>query len=360
MKTWSLLPVLALAAAPITPDEHALEFRPAAGLALQRSWSIAQDLLTEELSMQIGEKVMPTEIRLRLTTREDVDVIDECLKVGEHGPLDYRRTFARLSRSIQMSDMASEERAPIEVGQASPLEGARARYQWQPSADTFGKYYEGEVEGPESALATFPDELGFVGLLPSAAVALESKWTVPAAQLGQIFAPFGTLPYSVTPGADKQLMRTVKSGIGGNLQELFAGQAQGDATVTFAAITQQEGGPRLARLELNMRIELTRDQTAFANRERTFDEKKNGLVHPSAKLVNTLSGNGVLLWDLDSQRADAFEFEGAQSLVQTIVSRYPEDPADGARKQTAVMTGTLVVQMATGPAVAAVGPPSGD
>ncbi|MBK7876732.1 MAG: hypothetical protein IPJ77_13475 [Planctomycetes bacterium] len=329
--------VRALPAAPSASAEDApreLAFRVAPGTKLARRLSIAHDMQLGSLVAHTGRgEPQRTAPDLAIVTKLELELDDDVLAVAERRPERLRRSFAKGLFHVELGPRAAAKKAAYDV--RTPLESNSVVYTWVPEESGYGRYYDAR-EDVEEHLAGLRQDVDQLALLPAAPVRAGDAWAVPAERLADLFAPCGRLPYAWPKELDRAMVRTLSSGIGGGLSEVFGGTAKGAAKAVLARIERQ-GEVELAIVTLEFDLDLERDQADVLRQRGSLDEAQGsaGAAHVRWRF----RGTGELAWNLGAGRAERLRIEGDE----TVSARIQLDKA-GSVRQELELTGRLVIE----------------
>ena len=237
------LQVLSLAAPParaVQEEARALVYAPKDGTRLARTIQITQAL--ELVSMAQGPAA--GELRrgagdLRLDTRLELELDDDLLAVAEGRPVKLKRRF-RAGRFHAEFGPRAANAARAKHAVLTPLEGVGVLYTWSPEERVHGRFYD-EKEAMEEFLAHLTEDADLRALLPAKPVRPNETWILEPARLADVFAPGGRLPWAWPKELDRPMVRSLSTGLGGGLGELFGGTARGKAEATLLRIETRAG-----------------------------------------------------------------------------------------------------------------------
>ena len=166
---------------------------------------------------------------------------DEVGEVVEARPLTLRRKYIALESS---GDLAPPEvEGVIKATASSPLVGASILYTWVPEEQGYGRFYDAREESESLLPGTAADPFLAALAPPLEGGAAPASWVVPAQRLMGLLAPGGDLGFS--PGEEREgrrMARTMVNGVGGGLENAFAGEADGSLTITRSGLGSDDEG----------------------------------------------------------------------------------------------------------------------
>jgi hypothetical protein len=289
----------------IVPQGVELSFNPKAGTYAVRRIDIEHELSLRELSSVRSGVVQSSTDPVDLHSTQTLQCTDRYKQIGDGRPLVLERRFDTLEWKGSLL-LAGKQDA---LSARSPLATLSTIYTYVPDEQAYGRYYS-EREGVEELLHGINEDLDLRGLLPVGPQALDAQWTVEPARMVDVFAPAGrwALAFQVKP-AQRNLVRSIQSGIGCNLIEVFGGECKGKVEARLASADEAQ-----ARVELTVELSCLVDRRGLVQMQMNGPELASGFRCQSAPLNWSFQGKGFLLFDRQARRASELKLEGRQSV----------------------------------------------
>jgi hypothetical protein len=321
------------------------------------AWSVAEgtrlrlDVTSHHsLAAERDERVTPegstiSQRRFDIETTVRLSVVDELLARDAERPLKLARAYeaSGFDASIVRSLGRQQTKDSAIQGKGS-IEGTGVVFTWIPEDGEYGRYYD-HREGVEEVLPGLEADLTLRGLVPTAPVAIGDSWTPPVGALRGLFSTGGDCDYHLEDEGGLALLRTLRVGLGMNLEQAFGGTEEGEVRATWIGVEEQDGR-RLALLDLDFDVTLERDVTERAQASTSMLERARGLVTESARVRLALKGSGRLRWDLDGGHLhDTVGLAARERCRIELTQRTGGEPEDGSEPssvtQLLVMAGRL-------------------
>lgn len=300
--------VLAQAPAAATPARK-LEWRPAAGQKLVRSFDLQQTLAMQSMRVELNGVEQISQRELTVASTLALRFEDTFGEIADGRPRTFERFHERLHFVVDLQGGDSSAAATVpEIEASTTLQLSTVRFTWVDEEKGYGRLYTGR-ESAEEFLTRLTPDADLQALLPGKPVAVGDSWDVPAARLVDVLAPVGALSWRFMRGGDERFSRTALSGIGGPLNELFGGNATGAAKLAVVAF-DTTGGADLARVSLEVDLVLERDQRDWQRRMRSPSELIAERDFDSAVSTYALRAKGELVWDVAQGRARSLTLSG--------------------------------------------------
>lgn len=314
----------------------ALTWSPAPGTKLERHVTIAHDLEVRSAAQFRGGNVVKSELSAQVRTTQSLAVVDELRAIENNRPTLLKRHWDEDLFRAEITPIDSGKRGkPSAFDATSALLNAGVVYTWLPAEQDWGKYYD-EREELEEYLAELRQDLDFLALLPPRAVAPGDRWEVATPLLIDVIAPCGRVERRWPKELDTHFARTLSSGIGGGLSEVFGAESHGGGRVTLVGVEGAKGA-RKARLAVELDIALAREQDPSTSRRGAADDAK--ISGPRVKIDWGYQAKGELVWLVDAGRAESFELSGQQRITARFFADATTTPAE-----EMVLGGTLSIR----------------
>lgn len=341
--------VLAAAPTPAARSAGDLVYAPQAGARVSKSFTVEHALALQSLKLDDAGVGQVSQQQMDLVSAQVLRVEDEIRSVAGGRPLSLRRSFAEGSLHVDLSlaDPRGESR-PDAWDAQSPLAGASVLFTWVPEEKAYGRHYDAK-EGLEEYLERMEEDLDLRVLLPRDPSAKPGDtWTIEPSSLATVFSPGGKVPLGFTQGGGGFFARTLASGVGGELCEVFGGEASGRAEARYVS-RREEGGKTLALVALDLEIATVRDQTAFIRGTLTPEERLDGKSVERATLRWKFKGTGELLWNVSAGRFESLVLAGREEVLSEHEMKRSGQASAG--KQSVGMAGSLkITAQASAPA----------
>ena len=307
-------------------DKVELRFAPAEGSKVRRTITLEHALVVQEMVALTAAGSQASQNEISFKAHQVLRTLDEYRKSGEGRPQLLQRRFDEVGWNGFFEFPGGKE----EIKAQSPLGGTSVVYTWIPEEHAYGKYYDAR-ESPEEALLRLEEDLDLRALLPASAVAVGETWSVPSAALQDVFAPAGRLDLRFDAKKTRQnLLRTLRCGLAGNYGEFFGGESKGEAKLKLVSSADARGRP-LASVELELEFENQVEQRELQQSQLTSNELLAGYKCNKAPVTWKFKGTGMLVWDLEKQRAASLKLQGQQTLVIETELTIGKQPPMGQR-----------------------------
>lgn len=335
---------------PFPAQEYELAFKRPADQALRTAVKESHELNLVSLTTQFdGGDPVPQPTAMRMQTLFEGQMGDEL--DAERGWL--RRHYLTLEGEVQIvnpNTVAGEDGVAngVTMPLTSNLDSVSVAFvPTENQRDGWGRHYDG-VPYRESFLPRVSVPVDWGQYLPMdesgapRAVKLGETWTLDRALLESLLAPLGQVPWMGDKDADRQIMRALGAGVGGNLHLAFSGEGKGDVTGRLMSVGGDPSGGRAAEIELRFDVSLKADRAGFLQRHGVEGEDLAELKTVGGDLVVGLVGGATIVWDLDAGRPRTVRIV-ADETVQMGVS--VTEPGGRLVRQDMEMRGGLVSTM---------------
>lgn len=345
MKTWILPGALALLSAGPAPQADDLAWQPEIGARVQRTIVSRHTLTAEKMEQTVNGESTLSQRLFDLSTTVRLRATDELREAEGGRPTVVRRSYeestfkAKTTRSLGRQQTKDARFS----GTGSVVETGVV-FTWVPEEDAYGRYYDA-AEGVEEALPGLEADLSLRQLLPPTPAEVGSSWSLAPGALRFLFTTGGDTDYQLDTDTDKGLglLRTLRCGVGMNLEQAFGGEESGEVEARWLGIEEVDG-KRLALIDLTFDVLLSNDVRDRAATGMSISEVASGFGVESAHIDLALEGGGRLRWDLDAGRLhDTVDVKATERVtVLLALERAREEGEEPDRNaQTLVMTGLL-------------------
>jgi len=334
---------LVLATAATSPASRAdvLAFAPKPDATVDKSFTLRHELVVQTMKLEGAEGSQVSQQGLQVTSDVTLETTDTFRGIEGGRPKALRRLFRVAGITVdQVIAGGGEERAVTWVGD-TPLKTASVVFDWVPEEGDYGRHYD-ERENLEEYLGGLREDLDLRALLPKAGtegIAVGSSWAIDPAGLVDVFGAGGEVPRVFVSGGSGFLAKPIASGVAGPLAQVFGGELEGEARATWKE-TREENGARLAVVDLRVKLETKRDQTASARATRRTEELLDELAIARASIEWKFEGEGTLLWNLGAGRFESLTLGGREEVANDISFGNENEPSS---RQLLSMAGALKI-----------------
>lgn len=341
----SACPVAGGAPAAQSPSPAAsvtLEFAPTAPVRLERQITVTHELTVRSATRTRGDKVYKSGPSAEVKTRQTLSLTDDLRSVAGGRPTLLQRHFDTDLFHLELASLEGPNRGkPTSSDAHSFLEGTGIVFTWIPAERDWARYYD-EREELEEYLAELRQDLDFLALLPDHAVAPGDKWEVAPERWLDVVAPCGRVERRWPKELDPYFARSLSSGIGGGLSQLFGGTCQGGGRLQFLRV-DESSGVKLARISVELDLALARDQDPSTVHRGAADDPAT-LAGPRVHVEWAYQARGELVWNLAAKRAERLSMNGTQKITARLFA----DASATASEETE-LAGTLKIESTLAP-----------
>lgn len=338
-----LPPLLALASQPLdSPTAIEIRWAPKAGVRLHRVVETKHLLAAELQSQGRGEQQVVSQRKFELRTTQNLDVTDTIIEVGPERPSRLRR-FYQTSDFVAFTDMGSESGKSMlrKLKGASSLALKSVLFTWVPEDGEYGRYYD-DIEGVEEILPGLNGDLSKSSLLPRHPVELGGSWELDPSVMRDVFDCGGLTDMALANNVGGPAYRTMRMGVGFNIEQLFAGTVSGKATGRLMGVEENEAGRKIALMQLEFDVAVEREMKDEVAGGMAKIEQAAGVVLDSAMVNLTLKGKGLVKWDIDGGHLSSIEELKADERIETtLVKARKVNDNQIVDTQVLVMVGTV-------------------
>jgi hypothetical protein len=294
-----------------------IAFAPVAGSRVDKTFTLEHELVVQKMRFEGEEGAQLSQQRLEVSSKISLHAIDTYRAVEGGRPLVLQRLYpdAGLHVDLVLID-ARGEKHPDAWDAESPLKGTSVVFTWVPEDQGYGRYFD-QRETLEEYLGGLAEDIDLRGLLPGRQVREGDAWPIEPARLADVFAAGGNVPMAFVKGGGGFFARSVASGVGGPLSEVFGGEVKGKAQAKWKETREQEG-VRLAVVEISVEIETSRDQTASARAAMRLGELLEERTIQHAGVTWKFKGEGALVWNLSAGRFESFDLGGREDVASDL------------------------------------------
>lgn len=217
--------VIAPSATPIATEAHNLEFRPAAGAAVERSLTTAVEVTGGALEVWMdGEPIPPgflPEIEVETVNRISVEVVDRFTRGEDQGRSLLRRFRAATHAGSGSIDGQGTDEETWDYSADSALAGEFVHFEWADGdASPTATLVDGDSLAPigRALPPGLVEDLDLRGLLPADGVEIGASWTATGAALAGLIDPCGELDFQLEGEAARYLPPVEERAYGGELE----------------------------------------------------------------------------------------------------------------------------------------------
>jgi hypothetical protein len=307
------LPALIAAALPVDK----VEFHPADGLSLTRTYSQKTELSLDDMEMSLNGQPSPMQIEMEMdmTMNQHVVVSDEISSVSEGRPAKLVRSFDELSQQsdfkVEMQQMpqGNQERS---IKAESELQGKKVTFTWDADSGSYKTAFEGE--GDAALLEGLEQDMDLTVLLPTTEVKEDDTWQIDVKRLRTLLAYGGNLKLKPTEGAEGA------EGMPGmdnmtDFSSVFGELLEGDAKGEYRGTREVDGTKCQVihvKLDVNASADIS-DKVREAMKDMP-NEQIQSIKVERMDLEMELDGEGDLYWDPAKGVAHSFELTGTTTL----------------------------------------------
>ena len=280
------------------PAPQGPTWRAAAGSRLRIEVESRHELASERDERITGEGSSISQRTFDLDTTIRLAVLDELVERDEQRPLRLERLYEGSSFEIKTTrSQGRQQTKDVSYAGKGSVEGTGVVFTWVPEENEYGRYFD-RREGTEESLPGLEVDLTLRGLLPGAPVEPGASWSPPISALRGLLTTGGDCDWQLDDDKGLTLLRTLRVGLGMNLEQAFGGEEEGEVKVTWLG-TEEVEGRRLALLDIEFDVKLDNDVTERARASTSMVELSKGMQVDSARIGLTLQGGGRLRWDLE-------------------------------------------------------------
>jgi len=293
-----------------------LQFAPAAGSSVTKSFAATGEFALDELSLiadgqDVGAMIGSLEVAMETSSR--IVVTDVYRSAAEGRPTELLRTFDELESRTKLN-MSQVPEIP-EMEATSELTGKTVRFLWNAETSDYEVSFH-ESEGEASLLEGLEEDMDLRFLLPDEEVKPDGTWEIELTELGALMMPGGNLRMLPTDAAAADpealaLMEGLMDTFGQKVGEKLEGQCQ----CTFKGLRTGDEA-KLAEIELEIQLAASLDMREFiqqaiqAGIAQTGQEIEVDFDIATADLTADYEGTGTLLWDTAAGRVHSFSLQG--------------------------------------------------
>jgi len=333
-----------LLASPGSIDEAA--FSPRSHLILTKTYTEATSLEVDSFEITMNGEPMQQEVpEASVEARRRIVFADEYASVEEGKILILERAFEELEGTTAVALLEGDEEH--QARHASEFEGALVRFEWDADEEAYVRSFEEGGSGDDEHLAALDLDTDLTGFLPEGGVASGDTWTVDASALNGVFAPSGDLRLlgedlgdAAYTFLDKEAMFAAMQTSLGEISDAWEGEIE--ATYVGSA---EEDGMNVGTIELA--IDVTVEADLLGGLKRTIEHLGSGDadVFQALDMDWTLSGTGVLKWDLDAGHARGFTLDAEVEMEARLAYVEPFFDERYDIEATYLVSGSTSVEM---------------
>ncbi len=275
-----------------------------------------------------------------LSTTVRLAVVDRLEERDGERPLRFTRVYETSAFDADTTRSRGRQQTKDDrLAGTGSVEGTGVVFTWVPEEGEYGRYFD-RREGAEESLPGLEADLTLRGLLPAGPVEPGASWEPAVGALRGLLTTGGDQDYEVDEDQGLALLRTLRVGLGMNLEQAFGGSEEGELRVTWIGVEEVEGR-RLALLDVDFDVVLEHDVTARAAASSSMDELARGMVVEAARVRLALRGGGRLRWDLAGGHLhDTVDLAASERCRLELTQRLP---GEGDAEEPATVTQVLVM-----------------
>jgi hypothetical protein len=312
--TAAALALPALIAAALPADK--VEFRPADGLSLTRTYSNKTELSLDDMEMTINGQPGPAiEMEMDMTMSQSVVVTDEMAALADGRPTKLVRSYEELDQqsqfTMQMAGMpgGNQERS---IKAASELQGKKVAFTWDGESSSYKTAFEGG-DGDEALLEGLEEDMDLRVLLPADEVSEGDTWQIDVKRLRTLLAYGGNLKLKPTEEEGGQEMPGMDNMA--DFSTVFGELLEGEASGEYRGTREIDGVNCQVihvKLDVNASADIS-DKVQEAMKDMPEGQIQDVKVE-RMDLEMELEGEGDLYWDPAARVAHSLELTGTTTL----------------------------------------------
>lgn len=301
--------IAAVALLPLGLVADRVVFAPEEGSTLTKTFDAEIQVDMDDLSVAVGgQEIDPAmlgdpEVSFLLSLH--TVVTDEYGAVEDGRPSKLTRTYDEAGLEVEVSASSSQGSEDETTTATSLLEGLSVLFSWDEDEEDFVAAFAGDEEGDEELLEDLDEDMDLRFLLPDGEVSEGDSWSIDPDTLSRIVAPGGDLAYEPEDSSGEEIPEEIADALEEVIAELF----QGEATATYKG-EREDDGTRIGLIEVAVEIDANADVSEIIGSALSFAEEDMGGSLDLADVQVSFEGEGVLSWDLDANRVQAFELSG--------------------------------------------------
>lgn len=344
MRTLILLGVLTLLSADTSaPQADSLSWHPTPGQRVHRTIVMGHTLTAVRMEQATNGESSLSQRLFDLSSSVRLQVTDELREVEADRPSVLRRFYEQSTFSAETTrSRGRQQTRDAEFKGAGSIVDSGVVFTWIPEDKTYGRYFDAD-EGVEESLPGLEADLSLRQLLPTTSVEVGTTWTLEPGVLRYLFTTGGDTDYKLDEEKGMGLLRTMRCGVGMNLEQAFGGEESGEVEARWLG-TEEADGKKLALIDLTFDVVLTRDLKERAAGGMSTDELARGFAMKSAIVELALEGGGRLRWDLGAGRLhDTVDMKAKERVSLSLSLERPGEEGDAPEtdEQVLVMAGFM-------------------
>jgi hypothetical protein len=342
----ALLPVLmtSVSAVPsnnLSCESHEMLASPAVGLRLRREIHTRHRLVAELMKSSKNGEESISQRELDLDSNQFLTATEEVRLSDGTRPTVFQRQYEsnRFETTSKRSLGRIENKDRVFKGKGS-IAKKGVVFTWVPEDQNYGRYYDG-LEGIEEVLPGLTADLSMASILPEGAVSPGDSWDLAPGVMVDVLACGGETDFGLAGDTGYSMMRTMRLGMGLNVEQAFGGKEEGTVKAFFLG-TETVEGRDLALIQLTFDIQLEHDLAGRAQSGMSINEVASGFLVESAIVKLGLDGKGTVRWDMAGGYVyDTIKLHASQRASTRIVQIRENEEGRDEITQDLVMVGTL-------------------
>lgn len=297
-----------------------LEFAPAKGLTLTKTFTAGGDFGLDSMSMLMNgqESPMMPDMEMSFSTAQSIVVVDEYGKTEDGRLLKLKRTFDELGNNAEVSssvEMGGESQGDDQsIESSSELEGLTVEFTWDAEEEVYTRGFT-DGDGDENLLEGLFEDMDLRALLPDDKVNKGDEWEIVPSDLKSILAPGGDLslePQDMEGGG----MGMGPSPGGMDFSEMLGDLLEGEVTATFEG-TREVDGIEVGVITIVVEIDSAHDMSDMMEGLGAAEELPEGMEMSFDRMdvEIELEAEGSLLWDISGGHVHSFDLSGEVALL---------------------------------------------
>jgi hypothetical protein len=307
----------------LTAPADKVEFHPAEGLALTRTYTSKTELTLDDMEMTMNGQPLPMEIEMDMdmTMSQRTVVTDELGALSEGRPVRLKRSFDELTQQSEFSlqmEMMPDGGQDRSIESESELEGKTVVFAWDADSGAYTTSFDGG-EGDETLLEGLEEDMDLRVLLPGTEVSEGDTWELDVKSLRTLLAYGGNL--KLVPN-DMEGM-DMNAGMPGmdsmsDFSSVFGDMLEGEASAEYRG-TREIDGVSCAVIHVVVDISASADiSDKVRDAMDEMPEQISAAEIEHMDLEMELEGEGDLYWDLAAGVVHSFELSGTTSMAMDM------------------------------------------
>ncbi len=323
-----------------------LVFAPAEKSSVDKVFLTELELSLSDFSVLLAGAEPPVpEMTLDTHWKRTVGVQDEYVSTKEGRPGRLQRKFGEITYEMESEQTIDDEGNTGEGSGSgtSALASKTVRFDWDEGDEEYVKSFV-DGEGDTDLLDGLVEDMDLRVLLPKEEVAEGDEWEVEPTAFLATLIPGGNLSLEVElqrPAGDSRFpIVGIDARTSASMPDFLGETATGKIAARFTG-TRDEGGRKLAVIELAVEIQTERDAAKVMVERWGDDPTGEGVpfTMEEASYSFELDGEGELVWDLEASRLHSYRLDAEAHLTLAEKFRVDADGEDLAVESKAELEG---------------------